>query len=239
MLQQSSETEPLPHRRSDLYRNNAFITDLCFQNYTLQTGWIIYKVENATIYPVLSGNITTNLTSNPAESYTKILRYLDFSFNPTLSTTELTIKSNNLKYGVHKIVYLMQFQVIVRNFTKIKQTQFNSTGETFIDVTVSGIAVFGITNGNDYAVIGSEQGFEIDPPTHSFDMDYIYSTKDLTFKMYCWVYSSSLSYENMTMDEYFALSPTKMTDLFTYHNTSGTGNVGCFNSTCNQFIYSV
>lgn len=92
----------------------------------------------------------------------------------------------------------------------------------YIEVVSSGIQVFGLQNGVDYIVIGSQQEIALNPAEFSFDMDGYISPKLLNFKFYCQLvdFNSSNSVFNNTD-----------LDLKTLKNKNLVNSSSCFNST--------
>lgn len=192
--------------------NQATSVYICEQNYTYTTQWVLYLFDS---------------TSN-SWNIVEILN------NPTVYTTRVALRGNSLIYGIYKLVHLVTFNVSIYSGANINNI-FNSTSETYINVIPTGIAVFGLANGNDRIIIGTQQSIDLNPVLYSFDMDYLVTTNVLKFKFYCQIIDWTLDYSNMTINDYFLMY--NRTDLYKIKSQNDVEPDSCFvnNGICLYF----
>ena len=150
-----------------------------------------------------------------------VLSEIDLSSNPTSTSTELLIKENTLEYGL----YSFKLKVIVYFNSNSNLT---NEDETFIEIIPTGIAIFGLENGVNSIVIGSQQSLNLSPGVYTKDMDEVITPDTLKYQFYCKTVSSS----NIN-------GVNSLIDLKTYKNDPSLvlfSNQTCFGFKCKYFL---
>ncbi len=145
---------------------------------------------------------------------------IDLSSNPTWQMTSIVIQAYTLNYGI----YAFNFQTNVT----IDSVFLTNNITTYVKITPTGLAVYGLKNGVSGLLIGTQQSFSLNPVLYSLDLDYLIQSTNLQYKFYCIpIFKGSNSTPNI--------------DLFTYKNNSllqMTLNATCFQSN-GKIIYII
>ena len=147
--------------------------------------------------------------------------YINLTSNPSWQSSELVMQSNSLEYGLYEAT--INTQIKLENSNSV----FANNKSITFQIIPTGINVYGLPNGVQSILIGSNQSFSLNPRKHSVDLDSLISPSNLTFKFYCVTkfsnYSSSI-------------------DLLTYKMNSSlpmNSNQTCFDSNSKFFYFFI
>ena len=152
----------------------------------------------------------------------KILKEFQLSENSTVFKSELSFKRNTLEYGIYKLTY----DVLLYANVNSKMKTFKFSVKIFIRIISSGIVVFGLENGLDSKLIGSQQSILFMPSVYSFDIDSLVMPSQLEYKYYC----RQRNIANNDPQHFPAITDTQVQDI-----ESGVLSGNCFNSLGNFF----
>ena len=102
---------------------------------------------------------------------------IDLTGNPSSFSSEILIDAFSLSYGLYEFMFQLKgvWKGTEKLYSKI----------TYQKIIPTGLAIFGLLNGVSCSMIGSKQGFILDPAQYSFDFDYVVSIKTLKFDFNC------------------------------------------------------
>ncbi len=191
--------------RSKLFMLNTATYFSCNSSYTMTYKW--------------SANLIVSST---------IVSKIDLSSNPTWQSTSLVIQANTLAYGL----YAFNFQTNVTITKTISDVFLTNNIATYVQITPTGLAVYGLENGVSGLLIGSQQSFSLKPALYSLDLDSLIKPSSLQYKFYCFTISQGSN---------TVVNATLSVDLLSYKNNSllqMNSNSTCFSSNSNlTFIY--
>jgi hypothetical protein len=191
--------------RSKLFMLNTATYFSCNTSYTMTYKW--------------SANLIVSST---------IVTKIDLYANPTWQSTSLVIQANTLAYGL----YAFKFQTNVTIPKTISNIFLTNNIATYVQITPTGLAVYGLENGVLGLLIGSQQSFSLKPALYSLDLDLLIKPSSLQYKFYCFTISQGSN---------TIVNATQSVDLFSYKNNSlfqMNSNSTCFSSNSNLiFIY--
>ena len=91
----------------------------------------------------------------------------------------MVLQPNTLLYDLYKITY----QILNPDTLQLLTPQCSAS--TYINVTATGLSVYGFEYGISNLKIGFAQGFLLQPNTFTFDNDFIANISNLNFQFYC------------------------------------------------------
>ena len=91
----------------------------------------------------------------------------------------MVLQPNTLSYDLYKITY----QIL--NPDTLQLLTLQCSASTYINVTATGLSVYGLEYRITNLKIGFAQGFLLQPNTFTFDIDYIANISNLNFQFYC------------------------------------------------------
>lgn len=134
--------------------------------------------------------------------------------NPTTTTSQFTLPSNTLEYGVYVITVMASLPGCC-----------SSQNFTYLSVVPTGIVVLSMPYFYSILQLGVNQSVALSPSVYSFDPDNMVDVSLLSYKFYCQQVDISLSGIN-----YLINNMTNLTDLA----TGLTGSDQCFSGTSNS-----
>lgn len=196
-------SSPLVVERSELLKIRSTTVYTCLQNFTTKNFWRVFSINSETLNETL----------------------VTFKNNPTVNQSELVIRSNTLFYGLYRISHTVLLEVDT-GYVKNINNLFESSLDTYVQIVPTGIAVFGLENGNDYILIGNNQSLTVNPLVNSYDMDFLIKTSSLEFKFYCFIYDVEQPYPDNV--NHFDLENS--VDLMEYKTSKSDDITSCFNT---------
>ena len=193
-----SQLSPQIILRSKLFTLNTATYFSCNLSYAITYQWSLNLIVNSTY-----------------------ASKIDLSLNPTWQSSSLVIQANTLAYGL----YAFNFQTNVTIATSNVLLENNIT--TYVQITPTGLAVYGLQNGVSGLLIGSQQSFSLSPTLYSLDLDSLIKPSSLPYKFYCFTINQGLN---------TIVNATQSVDLFSYKNNSllqMNSNSTCFSSNSN------